>query len=191
VEVFIVNKQVLFIQGAGEGAHKEDEKLVASLRQLLGREYEVHYPAMQNEDDADYKTWKGQIEKNFAKLDGEVIVVGHSVGASILIKGLAEVGTKKLTGIFLIAAPFWGGDKGWKYEGYEALALPEGDANQLPSHARVFFYHSRDDEIVPFDHLALYAQKFPKATIRELNGRGHQLHNDLSEVAEDIKSLER
>ena len=186
-----MNKQVLFIQGAGKGAYKEDEKLVASLRQLLGHEYEVHYPEMQNEDDADYETWKRQIEKNLAELDGVIIVVGHSVGASILIKCLAEGDTKKITGIFLIAAPFWGGDKGWKYEGYEALALPEGHANQLPSNAPVFFYHSRDDEIVPFAHLALYAQKFPQATIRELNGRGHQLHNDLSEVAEDIKSLKR
>lgn len=185
-----MKKQVLFIQGAGEGAYKEDEKLAANLRQLLGREYEVHYPAMQNEDDADYETWKRQIEKNLAELDDEVIVVGHSVGASILIKCVAEVDTKKIAGIFLIAAPFWGGDDGWKYEGYETLALPEGHANQLPSNARIFFYHSRDDEIVPFAHLELYAQKFPEATIRELNAGGHQLDNDLSEVAEDIKSLE-
>lgn len=186
-----MNRQVLFIQGAGKGAYKEDKKLVASLRQLLGREYEVHYPAMRNEDDADYETWKRLIEENLAALDGTVIVVGHSLGASILIKCLAEGVTRRITGIFLIATPFWGSDKGWKYEGYEALALPEGHANQLPSHARIFFYHSRDDEIVPFAHLALYTQKFPQATIRELNGRGHQLHNDLSEVVEDIESLER
>ena len=185
-----MNKQVLFIQGAGNGAYKEDEKLVASLRQLLGREYEVHYPAMQNEDDADYETWKRQIEKNLAELDGMVIVVGHSVGASILIKCLAEGDTKKITRIFLIAPPFWGGDKGWKYEGYEALALPESPAVKLPANASVFFYHSRDDEIVPFAHLELFRQKFPHATIRKLNKRGHQLHNDLSEVAEDIKSLQ-
>lgn len=186
-----MNRHVLFIQGAGTGAYEEDKKLVASLRQLLGREYEVHYPAMQNEDDADYETWKRLIEKNLAALDARVIVVGHSVGASVLIKCLAEGDTKKITGIFLIATPFWGGDKGWKYEGYEALALPEGHAKQLPSNARLFFYHSRDDEIAPFAHLALYAQKFPQATIRELNGGGHQLNNDLSEVAEDVKSLER
>ena len=185
-----MNKQVLFIQGAGKDAYKEDEKLVASLRQLLGREYEVHYPAMQPEDEANYETWKGQIEQNLAALDGMVIVVGHSLGASILIKCLAEGDIKKITAILLIATPFWGGDKGWKYEGYEALALPEGHAKQLPANARVFFYHSRDDEIVPFAHLALYAQKFPQATIRELNRRGHQLNNDLSEVAEDIRSLQ-
>src|SRR5687768_880252 len=92
----IVNKQVLFIQGAGNGAYKADEKLVASLRQLLGREYEVHYPAMQNEDQANYETWKREIEKQFAALAGMVIVVGHSVGASIVIKCLAEGEKKRL-----------------------------------------------------------------------------------------------
>ena len=186
-----MHKQVLFIQGAGKGAYEEDEKLVASLRHLLRREYEVHYPAMRNEDDAEYETWKRQIERNLAELDGVVIVVGHSVGASILIKCVAEGDAKKITGIFLIATPFWGGDKGWKYEGYEAFVLPDRPGDKFPANARVFFYHSRDDEVVPFAHLALYAQKFPQATIRELNGRGHQLNNDLSEVAEDIKNLRR
>jgi predicted alpha/beta hydrolase family esterase len=49
-------------------------------------------------------------------------------------------------------------------------------------------YHSRNDEIVPFAHLALYAEKMPHAQIRSLE-RGHQLNGDLSEVVADIKSL--
>jgi uncharacterized protein len=40
---------------------------------------------------------------------------------------------------------------------------------------------------VPFAHLALYAEKLPQAAVRELDGRGRQLNNDLSEVADDIK----
>jgi pimeloyl-ACP methyl ester carboxylesterase len=51
----------------------------------------------------------------------------------------------------------------------------------------VFFYHSRDDEVVPFEHLALYQAKLPKATVREFDGRGHQFGDDLSEVARDIR----
>jgi len=42
---------------------------------------------------------------------------------------------------------------------------------------------------VPFTHLALHAEKFPQSTIREFDGRGHQLNNDLSEVTADIKGL--
>lgn len=51
-------------------------------------------------------------------------------------------------------------------------------------------FNSRDDEIVPFAHLALYAAKLPQATIREVDGRGHQFGNDLADVAEDIMRTE-
>ena len=51
--------------------------------------------------------------------------------------------------------------------------------------------NSRDDEVVPFAHAALYAQKLPRATVREFDGRGHQFGEDLSEVARDIGGLWR
>jgi pimeloyl-ACP methyl ester carboxylesterase len=53
----------------------------------------------------------------------------------------------------------------------------------------IFLYQSRDDEVVPFEHLTKYAAKLPQAVVRELDGRGHQLGDDLSEVAADIRSL--
>ena len=58
-----MKKQVLFIHGAGEGAYEADKKLAASLQQLLGPEYEVHYPAMEDEENAPYEQWKHHIEK--------------------------------------------------------------------------------------------------------------------------------
>jgi serine hydrolase len=184
-----VKKQVLFIQGAGEGAYEEDKKLAASLQHLLGPEYKVHYPAMPDEENAPYELWKHQIEKELATMQGPIILIGHSVGASILIKCMSEIEAKKaIVGIFLMANPFWGGS-GWRYEGYEEVALPKGFAARLPKRASIFLYHSRDDEVVPFAHLALYAEHLPQATIRKFEGRGHQFNNDLSEVAADIKSL--
>ncbi|MBA3870252.1 MAG: alpha/beta hydrolase [Anaerolineae bacterium] len=184
-----MTKHVLFIQGAGEGAFEEDKKLAASLKKALGTDYEIHYPTMLDEDNASYERWKQQIEKELTVMQGSIILVGHSVGASIVIKWLSEAEVKKpIAGIFLIAAPFWGGN-GWRYEGYEELALPKGFAAKLPKGTSIFLYQSRDDETVPFEHLALYAQVLPQATARELDAGGHQLNNDLSEVARDIKTL--
>jgi len=186
-----MKKQVLFIQGGGEGAYEEDEKLVASLRSSLGAVYEVRYPQMPNESDPDYEPWKAQIKKELAALEGQVMLIGHSLGGSFLLKYLAEEKIEKpIAGIFLMAAPYWGGD-GWQYEGYETIALPEGFAAKLPGGAPIFLYHSRDDEIVPFAHLALYAEKLPQATIRALDGGGHQFNNDLAEVASDIANLQK
>jgi hypothetical protein len=88
---------------------------------------------MPNESDPDYEPWKGQIKKELAALEGKVMLIGHSLGSSFLLKYL----------------------------------------------------------IVPFAHLAMYAEKLPQATIREVDGGGHQFNNDLSEVALDIANLQK
>ena len=54
----------------------------------------------------------------------------------------------------------------------------------------MFFYHSRDEEWVPFAHLVLYAEKVPQARVRAFEGRGHQFDDDMSEIAHDIEGLE-
>jgi predicted alpha/beta hydrolase family esterase len=106
----------------------------------------------------------------------------------MLLKYLLEERIEALpAGIFLIAAPYWG-PGGWQLEGF---TLDEGRAAKLLNATPIFFYHSRDDDVVPFAHLALHTEKFPQATIREFNGRGHQFNNDLSEVAIDIKNLQK
>ena len=180
--------QILFIQGGGENAHEADGLLVESLRTALGPTYKVLYPKMPNESDPDYEKWKGQIKDELSG-PGEMILIGHSLGGSFLLKYISEEKIETtIRGIYLIATPYWGGD-GWRYEGYKSVALPESLASKLPNETPIFFYHSRDDETVPFAHLNLYAEKLPQATIRELDGRGHQLNNDLSEVVEDIMGL--
>jgi uncharacterized protein len=181
-----MKKQVLFIQGAGEGAYEEDEKLATSLQEALGAEYQVSYPKMPNEESPEDRAWMAQISKELASLEGEIILVGHSAGGGVLLKYLLKENiAKPIAGIFLIAIPYWGPED----EEDEEYTLYEGFASQLPKGVPIFLYHSRDDEWVPFAHLAIYAEKIPQATIREFEGRGHQFNNDLSEVAADIVSL--
>jgi uncharacterized protein len=179
-----MNKDVLFVHGGGEGAYEEDKKLAANLRDVLGAAYDVRYPKMPDEDHPEYEVWKNQIAKELTALDGEVLLVGHSLGGSILLKYLSEEKVEKpVAGIFLIAPPYWGTED-WEVSEYE---LQENFASKLPKELPMYFYHSRDDEWVPFAHLALYAEKLPQATIREFDGRGHQFNDELSEVARDIK----
>ena len=181
-----MKQQVLFIQGAGEGAYEEDGLLVKSLRDVLGSEYNVRYPKMPEEENSGYQAWKARISKELTALDDGVILVGHSVGSSMLLKYLSEENVENpVAGIFLIAAPYWG-TGGWQVDEF---TLDEDRASKLLKGVPIFFYHSRDDDIVPITHLALHAEKFSQAIIREFDGRGHQFNNDLSEVAADIKSL--
>jgi predicted alpha/beta hydrolase family esterase len=141
---------------------------------------------MPDEDRPEYGAWRDQIARELSALDGEVVLVGHSLGASVLLKYLAEEKLQKpIAGLFLVAPPYWGAED-WEVGEYE---LQSDFASKLPEGLPVFLYHSRDDEWVPFSHLALYAGRLPQATIREFDGRGHQLDDDLSEVAWDIGRL--
>lgn len=183
-----MEKHVLFIHGAGEGAYEEDRLLASSLQNALGSAHEVHYPKMPEEDSATYDDWRASIERALAILDDEVILVGHSVGGSVLAKYLSEERiNKSVTELFLLAAPYWNGDGIWKWD---EVQLPEDVAAKLASIRRIVLYHSRDDNTVPFAHMALYAASLPQADIRAVDGRGHQFGNDLVDVAEDIRRAE-
>ncbi len=185
-----MKQQILFIQGGGDGAYKVDQELVTFLRSALGSAYELRYPKMPHENDLNYELWKTRILKELATVEDAAILIGHSLGGSFLLKYISEEKIETtIAGIFLIAAPYWGGN-GWRYEGYERVALPDDFAAKLPRGTPIFFYHGNNDESVPFSHLALYAKKLPRAVIRAVDGGNHQLNDDLSDVVADIKSLQ-
>jgi hypothetical protein len=181
-----MNKQVLFVQGAGQGAHEEDAELAASLGRELGPNYEIRYPAMPDEDSPDHTAWSLRLGRELAAMGEGVILVGHSAGAATLLAFLAHTKPQqKLAGIFLIAAPFCG-DGGWDCGDFE---LPKDLSTRLPEGLPLFLYHGSDDEIVPVSHVNLYAKALPRAVVRRLDGRNHQLNDDLCEVARDIALL--
>ena len=181
-----MKKNILFIQGGGNGGYEADAKLVKSLQEALGKAYDVHYPQMQSNETVSDFGWLKQIGKEIAPIKDDVILVGHSLGASLLLKYLSEKKIKKkIAGIFLISTPYWSGDEDW----VQGLKLQEDFADKLPKDVPIFLYHCRDDEEAPFDHLSLYSKKLPQSTIHKIASDGHQLANDLTIVANDIMSL--
>ena len=177
---------ILFIQGGGEDGYVADSKLVDSLQYELGDSYDVHYPQLQIDEIGSDFGWLKQIGKEISLLQGEIILAGHSLGASILLKYLSENDVKKkILGVFLISTPFWSGNEDW----VQGLKLQDGFEEKLPVDVPIFLYHCRDDEIIPVYRLTFYRQKLPAAVVREIKSGGHQLNSNLSPVAEDIKSL--
>ncbi len=182
-----VEPQVLFVQGGGEGTHDDwDEKLVGSLRSELGPNYEIRYPRLPNEDDPSYATWKATLEKELAALSDGVILVGHSIGGTILINALAEhPPAREFGAIFLIAAPFVG-EGGWHSDDWTPQRQLGG---KLPSGVPIYLYHGLADDTAPPSHAELFLHAIPQAHLCRLPGRDHQLNNDLGEIAAAIKSL--
>ena len=179
--------QVLFIQGGGEGVHGEwDNRLVASLEKELGPDFEIRYPYMPDEADPQYARWKAALATELGKLDEGAILVGHSIGGTILINAIADEPPVRMPrGLFLASAPFVG-KGGW----------PTGDIGsmsdlgaRLPERLPVYLYYGSEDETAPTEHAGLYEAAIPQAVVRRLPGRDHQLNEDLSEVAADIRRL--
>jgi uncharacterized protein len=170
-------------QGPGEGT----EPFAARLRDELGPGYEVTFPMLPRPNDPHYEPWSERIGQLLDEADEGLIVVGHSLGGSVLLKRIAETGRHDpITGLVLVATPFWGRDQEWELE----WALPKGWPNadtQLPG---TFLFHSRDDEVIPFSNLELYAKLLPGAEVHALDGNGHLLdRGDLTEILDAIRDL--
>jgi predicted alpha/beta hydrolase family esterase len=179
---------VLFIQGGSSGAYDADALLANSLRDELGAGFEVRYPEMVDEDNPDVDAWGRQIDRELEAMSGDVIVVGHSIGASVLLKHLSEGELPpKVRGIFLLATPSWGADDFWHWE---ECTLDPAAIRRLTRHVPVALYHAVDDESVPFSHLERNRGLVPGGSIHVVAEGGHQYDNDLGFLARDIRRLD-
>lgn len=132
-----------------------------------------------------YWTWARRIDDLIVKA-GRPILVGHSFGASVLLKYLSEtVRRPAFAGLFLIATPFWGED-------FPEFALPPDFGARLRDVAPLYLYHSRDDPEIPFANLERYRRVLPHARVRALDGRGHEFNQpQFPELAADIRRVAR
>lgn len=192
--------RILFIQGGGGHDFHDawDDKLVGSLRRELGEGFDVCYPRMPDEDDPKYGKWKPAILREVAKLDDGAstaldhppdgprpVLVGHSIGGTMLIHALAEEPPKRQpAAIVLISAPFVG-EGGWPSDEIESTTDLGG---KLPDGVPVHLFIGSEDKTAPPSHAGLYAKAIPLAQIHRLPGRDHQLNNELKEVAETIRA---
>lgn len=182
-------KTVLFLHSAGpQGPGQGSSGFVSHLKRELGPGFSILHPKMPKPQAPDYGPWKAMLKKVLSGLKGEVILIGHSLGGSVLLKYLSEEKVKiRIPALFLVATPFWG-EKGWEYDMFR---LRDGFAEKIPSIPFVFLYHSRKDEIVEFRHLKRYADELPKALLRPLPGNVHVFdEKGLSDLVADLKAID-
>jgi predicted alpha/beta hydrolase family esterase len=179
-------RTVLVIHGAGEPRRRRGKVYWEPLLgDTLGRGYRVRAPRMPRPEHPQYWAWARRIDELIGS-GRRPILVGHSFGASVLLKYLAEtVRRPALAGLFLVATPFWGPD-------FPEFALPPDWGERVRDLSPIYLYHSRDDAEIPFEHLERYQRVLPRATVRVLNGRGHEFNQaEFPELAADIRGLAR
>lgn len=179
---------VLIIHGAGQRAYKVmKDRWLPYVQKSLGPRYEVTLPEMPMPQFPQYNLWKGSIKKCLTKMKGPLILIGHSLGGTVLIKYLTEEAVKnQIIGLYLIASPYFSENKGWNYQDFYLHKNPDQLLNQFP----VYSYHSTDDLIVPVSHQGFIAERLPQAVVRTLKGHGHEYNQkEFKEIIEDIKQL--
>ena len=180
-----MGRTVLVIHGAGEPRRRQGKVYWEPLLGLdLGRGYVVRAPRMPRPAAPNYWAWARRIDDVMARLR-KPLLVGHSFGASVLLKYLSEaVRRPALAGLFLVATPFWGPD-------FPEFALAPDFGVRLRDVSPLYLFHSRDDPEIPFEHLERYRRVLPHAIVRALDGRGHEFNQpEFPELAADIRRLE-
>ncbi len=179
-------REVFFLHSAGsQGEGEGSEPFLHTLQRGLGRGYDVRHPIMPDPDNPAFSRWRGPVDAGLRALEDDALLIGHSLGGSVLLKVLSE-GREfpRIGGLFLVAVPFWGSG-GWDVDEF---VLGEHFAERLPPISRVVLYHSRDDDSVPFAHLERYARALPQATVRALDGFGHLFEAPCPELLADIRA---
>jgi len=176
---------VLVIHGAGEPRRRKGKVYwEPMLGDALGPGYVVKAPRMPEPSNPRYQTWARRIAHLITGRNP--VLVGHSFGASVLLKYFAETEPQPpFAGLFLIATPFWGTD-------FPEFALPPDFATRLRNVSPLYLYHSRDDPEVPFEHLERYSRVLRHAVVRALDGRGHEFNQErFPELVDDIRGLKK
>jgi len=181
----VMSTSVLFIQGAGPGAHAADQALADELQRVLGSDFRVLFPLMPDEDDPHPQAWKHVIAVE-AQRSGAEVLVAHSAGAAmladLLAQGRSERDLPDVQAVMLLAPPYVG-DGGWNLGGFH-LDARRGNPPALPL-ALSFFFGDADDT-VPAAHASLYYRVFPQAAFQRLPDCGHQFEGHIADVATDL-----
>ncbi|MCT9819510.1 alpha/beta hydrolase [Microbacterium sp. W1N] len=163
---------LLFFHGAG--GYDDDLPLASGIAAALGTE--LIYPALPT-DDWGYEDWAAPIRRRVDAVAPDDLVVAHSFGASVLLRVLAERPRTHPARAVLLAMPEWS-EAGWDVADY-AFRGPE-PATTLSLH------HCRDDDVVPFEHIARNAALLPSATRHEHAVGGHQFDGLAAVIAVDV-----
>lgn len=176
---------IFFAHSAGPqyGPGKGSYDLVKYLRTGLGNDYLVMFPKIERPNTPTYEKYRKMYRLAFMKIKGPVILVGHSLGASTLLKYLSEEKWKlTVLGLFLVATPYWKSNM-------KEFQLAESFQLALKNIPQIFLYQSKNDPGLSMDHLSFYQQALDWAVVREIAGDEHLFSKGLPQLITDIKSI--
>lgn len=180
-------RRILFIHSAGaQSATEGSGRFLARLGEALGPGYEICAPAMPGPDAPEAGPWLDTAARHAAAMQTPFVLLGHSLGGSVILKLLAERTIPTgLAGVVTVAAPFWGAPE-WEYE---AFALPANAGTTLSKGPPVMLLFATEDTVVSTDHLDRYLAAVPTARGRLIGGDHEFGAGDMESVVAALHSL--
>ena len=157
-----------------------------TLGEKLGEEYEYLRSPSSEVKFADYEAWKIMFEKMFPYFKDNIILATTSLGSTFILKYMGEKEFPvRIQKLFFIAPAIADTpeEKLWSF-GFD-LDLSYHRVNRWTD--QIYIYHSRDDDLVPFEQGLELKSYFPEAIFREFDDKWHFfLESELPEIVEDI-----
>src|SRR5581483_6471859 len=158
-----------------------------TFQEKIGNEYDVFVPNMPNKTNAQYNEWKIWFEKIIDKLNDNLILVGHSLGGSFLVRYLSDNDlSRKIKALFLISTPHDDQNLSEPLVEFNVQLSLERLVKQCP---KIYLINSKDDPVVPESELEKYKKELPNAEVIMLENRGHFWQEELPELVGLIKKI--
>jgi len=179
--------RILFAHSGGEqgGPGKGSYDFISHIRSWLPAGVEMRAPVIDEPEAPTYGMWEELFDREMNPREDPLILIGHSLGGSMLVKYLSERSDHPpVSALFLVAAPHWGED-GWEVP---AFTLQDGFERHLHGIQKVFIYHSVDDPVVPFYHAEFYQACFGNPLLRPIPGDDHAFPKGIPGFDADLAS---
>jgi hypothetical protein len=149
--------------------------------ELLGDDWLVIRPQMPSALNAKYSEWVLWFEKYLPYLEANVVLVGHSLGATFLAKYLSERPLPVSAQSLHLVAPAFACPGGFSLDDTVSAVAERAEV--------ICLYHSTDDEIVPYEASVRLAEHLPTAEFVTFTDRNHFLQPEFPELIARIKRL--
>lgn len=180
---------LLFIHSAGSQAQGSgSSQFLAWLSAEFSTKFNIIAPLMPNPENPISEDWQAELSRLFSQLGDRAVVVGHSLGGSSVLKFLSENAVAKdIQGLFVVAAPYWGADSNWDQASFKFSSDEPAEIDKVE---KMYIYHSKNDQVVPFQHQSWYSEKFPLAMAISLEGVDHIVSEPAQALIQDLDTMD-
>ncbi len=142
---------------------------------------------MPNKINAKYEEWKIYFHRYLEVLGDNLVLIGHSLGATFLVKFLSEETIKNnIFRVILVAAPFDEKKTGPSLGDFTFESSINFEVND--SNLKITLFASDNDKLITKDDVEKYQKVIKNLEVKTLTDRGHFGQKEFPELITYLKN---